>query len=928
MADAAYGFVPWVRRGVVSLARTAPTQNFVSLQVALTVNGAATSPVSVRMHGPGQVTGIDARAIIRSEPRPDSTTFEPNYFPAVEFATPDFPWLFTPALASAATLRPWLCVVVVREQPGVALTQRARALPLLEFSAPAVPLDELPDLEQIAMWAHAQIVGPAVSTDDQVRAALAGPASSRVSRIICPRRLEPDTRYLACLVPTYHAGVQAGVSPDLAADDTDVAPAWDASTQTPFALPVYWSWRFGTSAAGDFASLARKLRPPAQPLDVGLRPIDVSSPEFGMPPFAGLTLGLEGALRASQVTPTEWPAGVQAQFEQALRPILVPPPNPDPIVTPPVYGQVPSGSTVPADGQPPHWLRELNLDPRHRAAAGMGTEIVRADQEALMASAWDQFEALRRANQLLRQLQLARVVSESTRAKHLGALDGPGTFLQLTRPLHARVRLDLGSVATLDAHIEASRIATGAVSFAFRRLVRRRGPLGRRLYGAAAPVSKIVERLNEPVTSPRSVVMIANRVAPAGTVLLDSVSSQTATADLTSRAVAAAPGWAAAVSSSGSVARVAGSPNWHGDPESPFWLDHGGGAFPVAPDFPGDSDQYAQMESRFRAAAAQVTTYISEVTARVPDVPDKPPLASTLTATQSMTLASIDPRTTLVARARARLVLPESGDPLRPVVAAPGFPQPMSRALSAQRLLPGVERVPPETAALLVTNPRFIEAFMLGLNDEIRREFSWRQYPADQRATFFRCFWGASTDAGAADDIPPIASWDPGHLLGENMATHDAQVVLLLRGELLRRYPSAIVSAVQAEVGSDGVRRLGATELLPVFRGEIDPDMTFFGFPLTVDQATAGAGWYFVLAEHPTEPRFGLEPTVVSGTLSEWNDLAWPQVNVVHNHVSISPPPPVTSLENGTWGANSAQQAFITFRRPVRVGLHASALIG
>jgi hypothetical protein len=37
----------------------------------------------------------------------------------------------------------------------------------------------------------------------------------------------------------------------------------------------------------------------------------------------------------------------------------------------------------------------------------------RADQENLMASAWDQFEALRQANQRLRQFQLARVVAQS-----------------------------------------------------------------------------------------------------------------------------------------------------------------------------------------------------------------------------------------------------------------------------------------------------------------------------------------------------------------------------------------------------------------------------------------------------------------------------------------------------------------------------------
>ena len=38
----------------------------------------------------------------------------------------------------------------------------------------------------------------------------------------------------------------------------------------------------------------------------------------------------------------------------------------------------------------PHWLRELNVDPRYRAAAGLGTQVVQDQQEQLMTSAWEQ----------------------------------------------------------------------------------------------------------------------------------------------------------------------------------------------------------------------------------------------------------------------------------------------------------------------------------------------------------------------------------------------------------------------------------------------------------------------------------------------------------------------------------------------------------
>src|SRR6516162_703058 len=161
-----YGFVPWVRRGLSSLARTPPTKNFLGMQVTLAVNNVPADPVAVRLHGPGQITGVDPRAIVRMEPRPDTTTFEPNYLAAIEFATPDFPWAFTPALPNGAALKPWICLVVVRDQPGVSLVARQGALTLLEFADPAVPLDELPNLDQIGQWVHTQIVGSAATTDD------------------------------------------------------------------------------------------------------------------------------------------------------------------------------------------------------------------------------------------------------------------------------------------------------------------------------------------------------------------------------------------------------------------------------------------------------------------------------------------------------------------------------------------------------------------------------------------------------------------------------------------------------------------------------------------------------------------------------------------------------------------------------------------
>ena len=169
MADptsANYVFLPWVRQGAASGIQTtdslsANQAGVVSVPVKLRVNNTDDIDRQVRLYGPGDVTGIDPQQVVRTEPRHLATDFEPNYFPAIEFDRPDFPWLFTPAKADAAgKLRPWLCLVVVRKQEGVTLrVDRNLPLPVLEIKEPARPEVELPDLSESWAWAHAQVAG-------------------------------------------------------------------------------------------------------------------------------------------------------------------------------------------------------------------------------------------------------------------------------------------------------------------------------------------------------------------------------------------------------------------------------------------------------------------------------------------------------------------------------------------------------------------------------------------------------------------------------------------------------------------------------------------------------------------------------------------------------------------------------------------------
>ena len=63
------------------------------------------------------------------------------------------------------------------------------------------------------------------------------------------------------------------------------------------------------------------------------------------------------------------------------------------------------------------------------------------------------------------------------------------------------------------------------------------------------------------------------------------------------------------------------------------------------------------------------------------------------------------------------------------------------RDLSAELFLPNLKLIPPDTITLLKTNPPFIESYMVGLNHEFGRELLWREYPTDERGSYFRQFW-------------------------------------------------------------------------------------------------------------------------------------------------------------------------------------------
>ena len=124
----AYQFLPWVRRGLavaldvpdnlgVGPALPARGSAPIGLTLAGPHAGTAIAPIPMRLHGPGDVIGIDQRLVVRTDPKPNATNFEPNYLAIVDFDPPDFPWMLTPAKAQDdRRLRPWLVLVVLEKK--------------------------------------------------------------------------------------------------------------------------------------------------------------------------------------------------------------------------------------------------------------------------------------------------------------------------------------------------------------------------------------------------------------------------------------------------------------------------------------------------------------------------------------------------------------------------------------------------------------------------------------------------------------------------------------------------------------------------------------------------------------------------------------------------------------------------------------------
>ena len=224
-------------------------------------------------------------------------------------------------------------------------------------------------------------------------------------------------------------------------------------------------------------------------------------------------------------------------------------------------------------------------------------------------------------------------------------------------------------------------------------------------------------------------------------------------------------------------------------------------------------------------------------------------------------------------------------------------------------VLGNASALPPDSITVLSDNRRFVEAVLAGANHEFARELLWRRYPTDQMGTCFARFWPTVPEAAGQappDDIAPMAVW--GDDLGENpvRTIDEATAIVVLRGQLLRRYPETIVSAVFGRsIDAEPDPRFEPDPAVPpakeLFRGFLPDDITYVALdisPRRLVETDGDTGWFVALTQPVEQPRFGADEdqpgTEGQADPTDVNDLSWTGIaaagllDPVTGHVRVS----------------------------------------
>jgi hypothetical protein len=1023
-----YQFHSWTRKGISTGITegddlgtgTSSLKERAKIVVPVSLNHGPDIPIDFALIGPGDIIGLNRNMIVRTEPLNWITNFEPNYLAFAELYDEDMAWRYTPAGPDGKKLRPWIFLLVLKEDE---YTRTKRGVPL-----PSITInnkDAFPLATETWLWAHvhsnAELPNDPVTDYDAFLRSLNNTFNSDPDQLYCrlmsPRKLEPNTAYRAFIVPSFETGRLAGIgeTEETIKNINTQLSSWDENGARG-EMPVYFEWYFHTGADEDFEKLVKLLIPRIMDPKVGIRDMNCSLPGFvkadGTIPFPGTRpgiLGLEGALKAPTTVSTKFPdPETEKDFQLELNKVVNLPvtiigkdDSGDPIISVPLYGgkhAKKSATDLPTlDIEKNTWLHDLNKDPRTRSAAGMGVKVIGENQENYIRRAWDQVQKIIDANRRIKTTMLYMKVALQFTQKTFSKFSG-NVLMSVSRPVLPRI---MGSPTTVYAQIQESRLPAAVFSGAFRKLIRSK--IVKRLEKQRSfNYDTLVNRLND-----GSLTAAPLKGIPAGIPTVKDF------ADKISSTIF--PGWlqwliknrllvmiillllfgilavvsgayiifavlaAAAIGSYFYVGRFnVGNMAAAGDLLDPQKELESIAAVPQQPNFTLRLSDETSTPPPTAAAAGQDSVEarnfrkaLTDMTQRlaVPS-PEKEWAALNIDNAQTKVREGIRPGKTFPYRLSSLVKFPgnikiEDPEKIFPAMAWPDFEDPMYKklvALSDQFLLPNLQLIPANTISLLKTNQKFIESYMVGLNHEMGKELLWREYPTDERGSFFRQFWDVNGIIKPAEDktpaqlseenkdIKPIHTWLLSSMLGSHNnrdAQGDAeQLVLVIRGDLLNKYPNTLIFAQKAVAGSTAAlpeihRELTDAEfktevMFPLYKAEVAPDIKLFGFDLTIEQArgtqttdpfTDNLGWFFMIQQVPGEPQFGMDINFDQGSDGlSWDDLSWDQFADEMKFIQAGVQPPMDP-ETIKWGTDAASMAYILFQKPNLVAVYAREML-
>ena len=179
-----------------------------------------------------------------------------------------------------------------------------------------------------------------------------------------------------------------------------------------------------------------------------------------------------------------------------------------------------------------------------------------------------------------------------------------------------------------------------------------------------------------------------------------------------------------------------------------------------------------------------------------------------------------------------------------PILAYPIFPEPVYyylKKFSEELVVPGSGDLPMDSVSVFQANTSFVESYLAGMNTEMARELLWREYPTDQRGSYFRKFWDSESSKESIKndnffDIKPMHTWEG--KLGGNMAEGKSGLLIFaLKGRLMRLYPTtriylwrAAYDAKTKKLDYDMKAKEGDGIMRPVMETFMNEDLLLVGF--------------------------------------------------------------------------------------------------